>query len=121
MWSLALFRLWCAIALTYWSTATAFVRSLLTHHSAAARGHGYSSKLQGYIPIELDGVLDGSRKWDVRFVFNGEEKTVPVSEDTSVLDAAEEIFYGVDSSCRNGVCTTCAGKVNVLTFAIAVI
>ena len=34
-------------------------------------------------------------------------------EDKSMLEMGESIFDGVDSSCRNGVCTTCAGQVRV--------
>jgi ferredoxin len=63
------------------------------------------------IPLELTGKLDPSKSWDVKFIFNGEEKIVSVPEDSSVLEIAEKNFDGVDSSCRNGVCTTCAGLV----------
>ena len=63
------------------------------------------------IPLELSGRLDASRSWDVKFVFNGQEKIVSVPEDKSMLEMGESIFDGVDSSCRNGVCTTCAGQV----------
>lgn len=65
------------------------------------------------IPLELEGQLDPSKAWEVKFVFNGEEKTVKIPEDKCVLVAGEEIFDGVDSSCRNGVCTTCAGQVRL--------
>lgn len=44
-------------------------------------------------------------------IFNGEEKIVTISEDTSVLEMGEKIFKNVESSCRNGVCTTCAGQI----------
>lgn len=64
------------------------------------------------IPLELTGKLDASKTWDVKFIFNGEEKIVNVREDTSILESAEKIFDGVQSSCRNGVCTTCAGQVS---------
>ena len=63
------------------------------------------------IPLELEGQLDASKSWDVKFIFNGEEKVVKVSEDTSVLEMGEKLWDEIDSSCRNGVCTTCAGKV----------
>lgn len=65
------------------------------------------------IPLELSGRLDASRSWDVKFIFNGQEKVVSVPEDKSMLEMGESIFDGVDSSCRNGVCTTCAGQVRV--------
>ena len=63
------------------------------------------------IPMELEDKLDSSRNWDVKFIFKGEEKIVSVCEDTSLLEMGESIFDGVDSSCRSGICTTCAGKV----------
>ena len=44
-------------------------------------------------------------------IFNGEEKVVTISEDTSVLEMGEKVFKNVESSCRNGVCTTCAGQI----------
>ena len=58
--------------------------------------------------IELTGRLDPSKNWDVTLVLNGEEKVVSISEGQSVLECAEKQFKGVESSCRNGVCTTCA-------------
>lgn len=42
--------------------------------------------------------------------FNGETKVVKVSEDTSILEAAEK-EWDVPFSCRNGICTTCAARV----------
>jgi ferredoxin len=63
------------------------------------------------VPLELTGQLDPSKKWDVKFIFDGEEKVVSVSEGTSFLDVGEKIFNDVPSSCRNGICTTCAGQV----------
>lgn len=80
----------------------------------------YSHRLND-IPLELEGQLDASRSWDVKFIFNGEEKIVSVSEDTSMLEKGETIFDGVDSSCRNGVCTTCAGKVNHLSSVATIV
>ena len=61
--------------------------------------------------IELTGRLDPSKKWDVTLVYNDEEKVVNISEGQCVLECAEKTFRGVESSCRNGVCTTCAGQV----------
>eukprot|EP01038_Epipyxis_sp_PR26KG_P010161 gene10161-13669_t len=63
------------------------------------------------IPLELTGQLDPNKKWDVKLQFEGKEKVVTVSEDSSILETGEKEFDGVDSSCRNGICTTCAGKV----------
>lgn len=63
------------------------------------------------VPLELEGKLTPGNEWEVTFIFEGEEKKVKVPEDRSILESGEEIFDGVDSSCRNGVCTTCAGLV----------
>lgn len=63
------------------------------------------------VPLELTGQLDPSKKWDVKFIFNGQEKVITVAEDCSILDAGDANFEGVECSCRNGVCTTCAGQV----------
>ena len=41
-------------------------------------------------------------------------------EDTSILESAEKLFDNIESSCRNGVCTTCAGKVLYLLFLMLV-
>jgi ferredoxin len=90
----------------------------------------------------LTGQLDSTKSWDVTFIFNGEEKVrmfvwfetnndsklliihhiyhnkkvLKVREDTSILESVEKVFDGVESSCRNGVCTTCAGKVSMYIF-----
>ena len=61
--------------------------------------------------MELEGQLGSTNKWTVKFIYNGEEKDVEVSEGDSILESAEGIFDYVESSCRNGVCTTCAGQV----------
>lgn len=36
---------------------------------------------------------------------------VQVPESSSLLEVGETIFKGVESSCRNGICITCAAKV----------
>jgi ferredoxin len=64
------------------------------------------------VPLELEGQLDSTKTWKVKFVFNGETKEVDVQEGLSALEVGEKIFKGVESSCLNGVCTTCAGKVS---------
>jgi hypothetical protein len=66
------------------------------------------------IPPELTGQLNSKNSWDVKFIYNGEEKIINVPEDSSLLESAEKHFDDVDSSCRNGVCTTCAGKVPLI-------
>lgn len=63
------------------------------------------------VPLELAGKLDASKSWNVKFLYEGQEKTVLVREDTCLLESGERIFDSLPSSCRNGVCTTCAGKV----------
>jgi ferredoxin len=63
------------------------------------------------IPLELEGKLDEKRKWPVKFIFNGEEKTYDVPESMSLLEFGESVFVGVESSCRNGICTTCAARI----------
>lgn len=99
---------------------------LLTLLLLLVRGYGYVSQwipkypstllrpsrlLLHDIPLELEGKLDATKQWDVKFLYNGEEKLVKVSEDTSLLDMGESLFDGVDSTCRNGICLTCAGQV----------
>ena len=63
------------------------------------------------VPLELTGQLDASKKWDVTLIFEGETRVVSVSEGTSILQLSEKMWRGVKSSCRNGVCTTCAGQI----------
>ena len=64
------------------------------------------------VPLELTGRLDPAKTWDVTLEFEGQKKVVTISEGTSVLECAEKAFGdAVESSCRNGVCTTCAGQV----------
>lgn len=67
-------------------------------------------------PLELTGKLDPSKKHLVKFVFNGVEKSVEVPEDVSFLETAEKLWRDAPSSCRNGVCTMCAGEVSKYTF-----
>lgn len=65
-------------------------------------------------PMELVDRLDPNRKWTVKLIYKGQEKDVTIQETTSVLETAEKIWRDVPNSCRNGVCTTCAGQVILL-------
>jgi hypothetical protein len=57
------------------------------------------------LPLELTGQLDPNKKWDVIFRFNGEDKVVSISEDTSVLLRAEKVFgSGALSILSTAVC-----------------
>ena len=74
------------------------------------------SRLMMSVPLELEGQLDPTKSWEVKLIFDGKEKVVNVPEDCSMLEAGEKIFDGVNSSCRNGVCTTCSGQVYIRLF-----
>lgn len=63
------------------------------------------------VPLELTGQLDPSKKWKVKFIYKGEEKEVELCEDTSALEKGLELWDDIESSCLNGVCTTCCGQV----------
>jgi hypothetical protein len=71
------------------------------------------SRLMMSVPLELEGQLDPTKSWEVKLIFDGKEKIVNVPEDCSMLEAGEKVFDGVNSSCRNGVCTTCSGQVYI--------
>ena len=95
-----------AIFTVYLSIAQAWLPSS-RFHSIASRPQ--TSLFE--VPMELIGQLDPNQKWTVRLIYKGQEKEEVISEDTSVLEAAEKIWRDAPSSCRNGVCTTCAGQV----------
>jgi hypothetical protein len=72
---------------------------------------GFRRSVVAAIPLELEGQLDEKKSWEVKFVFQGVEKVCKVPESMSLLEMGESIFDGVESSCRNGICTTCAARV----------
>ncbi|CAM9333581.1 unnamed protein product [Choristocarpus tenellus] len=67
------------------------------------------------IPLELEGQLDGTKSWEVELEMDGVTKKVTVPEGTSILEAAEMVYDDPPNSCRNGVCTTCAGLIQAGT------
>ena len=102
-----MYTLSVAVLLIVFLGAEAFTsRSSRVVHGARQR----RSRLHE-IPLELEGQLNADNKWTVKFIYNGEEKEVEVSEGDSILESAEKVYDYVESSCRNGVCTTCAGQV----------
>ncbi|PCR91336.1 2Fe-2S iron-sulfur cluster-binding protein [Natrinema ejinorense] len=48
--------------------------------------------------------------YDVTFSLEEGAETVAVAPDESVLDAAERAGLDLPHSCRNGMCTACAGE-----------
>nr|YP_010338205.1 ferredoxin [Erythrolobus coxiae]UNJ17790.1 ferredoxin [Erythrolobus coxiae] len=52
-------------------------------------------------------------EYQVRFINESEgiDSTITCSDDTYVLDAAEEAGLDLPYSCRAGACSTCVGKV----------
>jgi 3-phenylpropionate/trans-cinnamate dioxygenase ferredoxin reductase subunit/ferredoxin len=47
-------------------------------------------------------LLNKKRKIDV---------TIPIADDVTILDAAEEYGLDMPSSCRSGACSSCVGKI----------
>lgn len=99
------------IYFTLFTAITAFRAIAPTAGSWIASNDARKSTKLMDVPLELEGQLDPSKSWPVKFVFNGVEKVITVSEGTSFLEAGEGNFDDVPSSCRNGVCTTCSGQV----------
>jgi len=93
-------------------TATAFKAVRWAAPTFACARKSRSGIELAAVPLELEGKLDTTKTWKVKFVFNGETKEVDVQEGSSALEVGEKIFKGIESSCLNGVCTTCAGKVS---------
>ncbi|GAB5030965.1 ferredoxin [Nannochloropsis oceanica] len=62
------------------------------------------------VPLELEGQLDPTKSWEVKMTYLGETKVLTVCEDTPILEAALK-EWDVPCSCRNGICTTCAGRI----------
>jgi ferredoxin len=49
--------------------------------------------------------------FQVTFVTEGQERTIPVSDDVYLLDAATGAGLDLPFSCLQGWCTTCAGRI----------
>ncbi|KAG5187177.1 2Fe-2S ferredoxin-type domain-containing protein [Tribonema minus] len=71
-----------------------------------------TATVRSAMPQELETELDPARTWEVELTLNGETKVVTIPEGTSVLEAAELVFDDPPNSCRNGVCSTCAGHID---------
>mmetsp|Transcript_2928 Transcript_2928/g.4195 ORF Transcript_2928/g.4195 Transcript_2928/m.4195 type:complete len:158 (-) Transcript_2928:258-731(-) len=52
-----------------------------------------------------------AKTYDVDIELDGENHTIPVRSDETFLEAIENFGLAVDSSCRAGVCMTCAAKI----------
>uniref|UniRef100_A0A7S3EJ51 2Fe-2S ferredoxin-type domain-containing protein n=1 Tax=Rhodosorus marinus TaxID=101924 RepID=A0A7S3EJ51_9RHOD len=52
-----------------------------------------------------------AKSYDVEIELDGEDHTIPVKSDETFLEAIENFGLTVDSSCRAGVCMTCAAKI----------
>ncbi|KAG5189902.1 2Fe-2S ferredoxin-type domain-containing protein [Tribonema minus] len=89
--------------------ASGFIAAPATRVAGCTQCARASSSALRSVPLELEGKLDPSKSWEVELVLDGETKKVTVPEGTSVLEAAEMVFDDPPFSCRNGVCTTCAG------------
>src|SRR5439155_22617594 len=48
--------------------------------------------------------------YQVTFITDGNERTIPVADDAYILDAGAEAGLELPFSCLQGWCTTCAGK-----------
>lgn len=96
------------------SSASAFVApfagaSLARPAATTAAGRSAASKPLAVIPLELEGLLDETKEWEVELELDGVTKKVTVPEGTSVLYAAKSVFDDPPCSCQQGICTTCAG------------
>lgn len=85
--------------------------SALTWHRKSSTLLRNPYKVMMSVPAELEGQLNPANSWEVKLIFNGKEKIVHVPEDCSMLEAGENAFDGVNSSCRTGICSTCAAQV----------
>lgn len=78
------------LLLSFFSIAVAF------HSKVAFKVNKYqiSRTIIRDVPLELEGQLDPSKKWDVTLEFKGETKVISVSEGTCILELAEANFEG---------------------------
>jgi ferredoxin len=98
-------------AMLQWLIAFLSLVFSVTAFSSSMRARSLGISRLNTIPLELEGELNPENTWEVKFIFDGEEKTAKVSEGDSLLESAEKLFGDAPSSCRNGVCTTCAAQI----------
>ena len=73
--------------------------------SRRERGGGESAST----PTDSAG-NDNVTSYQVTFITDGQERTVPVKDNAYLLDAGIEAGLDLPFSCLQGWCTTCAGK-----------
>ena len=58
-----------------------------------------------------DSATKASTTYKVTLISNGEEYTLDVPDDHTILEAAEDAVISLPFSCRKGKCTSCTGKI----------
>lgn len=104
-------RQFCLLAfMSLMASTMAFLPASVPSMNALQTRGRVNGRMSMEVPLELEGQLDPSRSWDVKLTYKGEVKTIKVSEGTCILEAAET-EWDAPCSCRNGICTTCSGKI----------
>uniref|UniRef100_A0A7S4GIP2 2Fe-2S ferredoxin-type domain-containing protein n=1 Tax=Eutreptiella gymnastica TaxID=73025 RepID=A0A7S4GIP2_9EUGL len=62
--------------------------------------------------LDFPGPGNPEDEFEMQVVWEGEEKTVKIKGDQSMLMACEEAGMEIPYLCRNGVCLTCTGRVD---------